>query len=168
MRLKTPAAAPPHIEKINKRYGNEGIGQWPQEANCENSSRSKKIMADEPVSRILCDSRAGCATCVAGRRRTAAIIPLGHASRRGSSSLPEGPSEPGRLSPPIWPCTTRGFPCPRYRYRSGGLLPHLFTLTGKGTRSRRCLAGLPASYHRAAPTGGLSFCGTVREPWHRL
>jgi hypothetical protein len=37
-------------------------------------------------------------------------------------------SEPGRLSPPIWPCTTRGFPCPRCRHRSGGLLPHLFTL----------------------------------------
>ena len=38
------------------------------------------------------------------------------------------PSEPGRLSPPIWPCTTRGFPCLRCCHRSGGLLPHLFTL----------------------------------------
>jgi hypothetical protein len=37
-------------------------------------------------------------------------------------------SEPGRLSPPIWPCTTRGFPCLRCCHRSGGLLPHLFTL----------------------------------------
>jgi hypothetical protein len=37
-------------------------------------------------------------------------------------------SEPGRLSPPIWPCTTRGFPCLRCCQRSGGLLPHLFTL----------------------------------------
>ena len=37
--------------------------------------------------------------------------------------------EPGRLSPPIWPCTTRGFPCLRHCCRSGGLLPHLFTLT---------------------------------------
>jgi hypothetical protein len=37
-------------------------------------------------------------------------------------------SEPGRLSPPIWPCTTQGFPCPRCCHRSGGLLPHLFTL----------------------------------------
>ncbi len=36
--------------------------------------------------------------------------------------------EPGRLSPPIWPCTTRGFPCPRCYHQSGGLLPHLFTL----------------------------------------
>jgi len=84
------------------------------------------------------------------------IIPLGHGSHRDSSSLPEGCSqrwiapspregalcsgdreavdrlsalsEPGRLSPPIWPCTTRGFPCLRCCHRSGGLLPHLFTL----------------------------------------
>src|SRR2546427_13093465 len=41
--------------------------------------------------------------------------------------------EPGRLSPPIWPCTTRGFPCLRCRHRSGGLLPHLFTL------AKRCV-----------------------------
>jgi len=31
--------------------------------------------------------------------------------------------------PPIWPCTRWGFPCPRACARSGGLLPHLFTLT---------------------------------------
>src|SRR5580704_1653308 len=37
-------------------------------------------------------------------------------------------SEPGRLSPPIWPCTTRGFPCLVCCHTSGGLLPHLFTL----------------------------------------
>ena len=36
--------------------------------------------------------------------------------------------EPGRLSPPIWPCTTRGFPCLVCCQTSGGLLPHLFTL----------------------------------------
>jgi len=36
--------------------------------------------------------------------------------------------EPGRLSPPIWPCTTRGFPCLVCCHTSGGLLPHLFTL----------------------------------------
>ncbi len=42
--------------------------------------------------------------------------------------------EPGRLSPPIWPCTTRGFPCPRCYHRSGGLLPHLFTLAKRCVR----------------------------------
>src|SRR6266567_7569321 len=41
--------------------------------------------------------------------------------------------EPGRLSPPIWPCTARGFPCLRCHHRSGGLLPHLFTL------AKRCV-----------------------------
>jgi len=30
---------------------------------------------------------------------------------------------------PIWPCTGWGFPCLRACARSGGLLPHLFTLT---------------------------------------
>ena len=80
----------------------------------------------------------------------AAIIPLGRDSHHGSSSLPEGLqfrsayanlnaarsgktetqlNEPGRLSPPIWLCTTRGFPCLVCRQTSGGLLPHRFTLT---------------------------------------
>src|SRR5882762_8613643 len=44
--------------------------------------------------------------------------------------------EPGRLSPPIWPCTTRGFPCSRYYYRDGGLLPHLFTLAKRFSFAR--------------------------------
>ena len=49
--------------------------------------------------------------------------------RRGSAlAFASVLSEPGRLSPPIWPCTTRGFPCLRCCHRSGGLLPHLFTL----------------------------------------
>jgi len=84
-------------------------------------------MADEPVSRILCRAQ----TALPFER--AAIIPLVPVSLPGSSSLPEGSNEPGRLSPPIWPCTTRGFPCPRCYHRSGGLLPHLFTL------AKRCV-----------------------------
>src|SRR6266852_4129869 len=103
--------------------------------------KSKKL-ADEPVSRILCRTQTG------NRLACAAIIPLVPVSLPGSSSLPEGSHprwlapprmervhfhersliEPGRLSPPIWPCTARGFPCPRCHHRSGGLLPHLFTL----------------------------------------
>jgi len=79
-------------------------------------------LADGPVSRILCRTQ------TAERSAHAAIIPLVLVSLPGSSSLPEGTNEPGRLSPPIWPCTTRGFPCPRCHHRSGGLLPHLFTL----------------------------------------
>ena len=54
--------------------------------------------------------------------------------------------EPGRLSPPIWPCTTRGFPCLRCCHRSGGLLPHLFTLTNETScskTSRRFTCAMP-------------------------
>ena len=134
-------------------------------------------LADEPVSRILCGapSREGW--------HAAAIIPLGHGSRRDSSSLPEGCSprwiapspredalcsgdreavdcasvlsEPGRLSPPIWPCTTRGFPCLRCCHRSGGLLPHLFTLAKPSER----FEDVPQVFLRDAtvllPAGGI-------------
>ena len=133
-----------------------------------------KNLADGPVSRILCGVRPR------EGRLAAAIIPLGHASRRDSSSLPEGCSpqylvaklgrsmlrpykdildrggsafafanllgEPGRLSPPIWPCTTRGFPGSRYCYRDGGLLPHLFTLAKRfsfSKTSRRFPCAMP-------------------------
>jgi hypothetical protein len=104
--------------------------------------------------------------CASQKKHCAvAIIPLGRNSRCGSSSLPEGCypcrqspcgnckrerssvrfrarhlNEPGWLSPPIWPCTTRGFPCLRCYHRSGGLLPHLFTL------AKQCVgAGLAPS-----------------------
>jgi hypothetical protein len=113
-----------------------------------------------------------------------AIIPLGRDSRRDSSGLPEGCSpttqllapprrkrfplsritlgEPGRLSPPIWPCTTRGFPCLRCCHRSGGLLPHLFTLTKRNQRfedvSQVYLRDVTVLLRRRS-----IFCGTFRE-----
>ena len=106
--------------------------------------------------------------------RALTIIPLGRGSRHGSSSLPEGCSpaeialprrkrcklslaslgEPGRLSPPIWPCTTRGFPCLACCQTSGGLLPHRFTLTSKSAFERRW-TGFPAARHRSPLCGGL-------------
>ncbi len=126
-------------------------------------------MADEPVSRILCCTVLVSRWVSPGRAyHAAAIIPLGHDSHRDSSSLPEGSHprwlappqkervhfherlliEPGRLSPPIWPCTTRGFPCLRCRHRSGGLLPHLFTLA---KRSEPVEAGFsPSCFTRPA------------------
>jgi len=70
--------------------------------------------------------------------------------------------EPGRLSPPIWPCTTRGFPCLRCCHRSGGLLPHLFTLA-KG--NKHC-EGVSQVYLRDATEllrRRSIFCGTFRE-----
>src|SRR6266446_9611753 len=74
--------------------------------------------------------------------------------------------EPGRLSPPIWPCTTRGFPCPRCCHRSGGLLPHLFTLAKRisfAKTSRRFPCAMPP----CCSAGGIfSVALSVTEP-HR-
>ena len=99
------------------------------------------------------------------------IIPLGPGSLRDSSSLPEGQSAalferdaygPGQPSPPIWPCSTRGFPCPECRHPGGGLLPHLFTLA-------KCARPMEASprFCRGPAAGCEShrryiFCGTFR------
>ena len=72
--------------------------------------------------------------------------------------------EPGRLSPPIWPCTTRGFPCLRDCSRSGGLLPHLFTLTCDPCKPDifgREKVSLPVC-HR----GDLHFTPAVYSLWH--
>ena len=39
----------------------------------------------------------------------------------------------GRLSPHIWPCSSRGLPCRSCYHECGGLLPHRFTLaTSRG------------------------------------
>jgi len=61
-------------------------------------------------------------------------------------------SEPGQLCPPIWSCTSRGLPCPRCCHRGGGLLPHLFTLTGDAN-----LEDVPKVFLRAIT--GLRFAG---------
>ena len=62
-----------------------------------------------------------------------AIIPLGCASPRTSSSLP-GSARGPRVAAfaacfPIWPCSRRGLPCRRRYRRRGALLPHHFNLT---------------------------------------
>ena len=103
------------------------------------------------------------------------IIPLGPGSLRDSSSLPEGRSVHscernayglGQPSPPIWPCSTRGFPCPGCRHPGGGLLPHLFTLA-KCARPKQ--AGLwffrkPAAEVQASPAVYFLW----HFPWPRL
>src|SRR5712671_7458319 len=67
-------------------------------------------------------------------RRTRFPVPLRHLCCGGSTfAFAKLLIEPGRLSPPIWPCTTRGFPGSRYCYRDGGLLPHLFTLAKRSS-----------------------------------
>jgi hypothetical protein len=65
--------------------------------------------------------------------------------------------------PPIWPCSTRGFPCPGCCHPGGGLLPHLFTLAKCADRNRQALgfsSGLPprCKHHRR-----FIFCGTFRS-----
>jgi hypothetical protein len=84
--------------------------------------------------------------------------------------------EPGRLSPPIWPCTTRGFPGLRCCHRSGGLLPHLFTLAKRFSFARAVKPGTFSKTSRRFPcvmppccsAGGIfSVALSVTEP-HRV
>ena len=64
---------------------------------------------------------------------------------------------------PIWPCTRWGFPCLVDYSSSGGLLPHLFTLT----RFQNSWAVLSP---KNSGTGRFIFCGTLRRDAsrHRL
>jgi hypothetical protein len=70
---------------------------------------------------------------------------------------------PGQPSPPIWPCSTRGFPSLARCRASGGLLPHLFTLTKRAQPEE---AG-PRSYLEPAAEvfahRRFIFCGTFRS-----
>jgi hypothetical protein len=79
-----------------------------------------------------------------GSKRAGLALPsylaLHHA---GFSVPPMLPSERWALTPPFHP------------YRNA-------------RAKRRRLAGLPASCHRAAHSGGLSFCGTIREQQRKL
>jgi len=59
-----------------------------------------------------------------GRRR-----PPRAAYPRLSLCLRSGLFGVGHTSPPIWPCSDWGLPCPLAYARGGGLLPHRFTLT---------------------------------------
>ena len=95
--------------------------------------------------------------------------------RRSAFAFANLLSEPGRLSPPIWPCTTRGFPGSRYCYRDGGLLPHLFTLAKRVSVARAVSPDFSKTSHRfpcAMPpccsAGGIfSVALSVTEP-HRI
>jgi len=109
-------------------------------------------------------------------RRTRFPVPLRHLCCGGSAfAFAKLLIEPGRLSPPIWPCTTRGFPGSRYCYRDGGLLPHLFTLAKRSSFARAVKPGTFAKTSRRFPcamppcccAGGIfSVALSVTEP-HR-
>lgn len=77
----------------------------------------------------------------------------------------------GRLRPPIWSCSTWGFPC-LYRHRhSGALLPHRFALTGPkagGMFSVALSVGFPrlgVTQHACPEESGLS---SLRRSGRRL
>ena len=57
---------------------------------------------------------------------------------------------------PIWPCTRWGFPCLVDYSSSGGLLPHLFTLT-------RFQISWAVRSPKNSGTGRYIFCGTLRR-----
>src|ERR1035441_4835274 len=68
---------------------------------------------------------------------------------------------------PIWPCTRWGFPCLRACAWSGGLLPHLFTLTPPSfPRPRRSefLWHFPSGRLAASPPACISPPAFLRQP----
>jgi hypothetical protein len=122
--------------------------------------------------------------------RIAAIIPLGHGSRRGSSGLPEGcssrrlaPSQRERVQrnhrrtatartltrragpalPSYLALHHAGFSMPRVLPRERWALTPPFHPCQTTRAVRRRLAGLPARCHRAACRRRYFFCGTFRE-----
>ena len=83
--------------------------------------RKRRLVVRSVVSRVLCRSVVAPAAL--------AIIRLGIALPRSSSSLPRGIGRAVLERLPTWPCFGWGLPC-RWRHRQrGGLLPHRFTLT---------------------------------------
>ena len=142
-------------------------------------------MAGEPVSRILCRLHPKNGT------PAEAIIPLGHGSRRGSSSLPEGcslrrlaPSQrertrygdrgkaaatrtltrrAGPALPSYLALHHAGFSVPRVLSHERWALTPPFHPCQTKRAARRRLAGFPAGCHRAACRRRYIFCGTFRE-----
>ena len=129
-------------------------------------------MAGEPVSRILFAARRhpgkhpGSSRQRGDHSSRSRIAPGLKQPTRGlqrARSCERNAYGPGRPSPPIWPCSTRGFPCPGCCHPGGGLLPHLFTLA-KCARPKQAGFGFSESLPpRCKLTGGLIFCGTFRS-----
>src|SRR5579872_5034650 len=94
-----------------------------------------------PLNRVIGDAGTGPRRTIAARRgRTVSRVLFPLPFGRGDDHLSgtavagrlkqptRGSNGAGRTSPPIWPCSDRGLPCPHTYVWSGGLLPHRFTL----------------------------------------
>ncbi len=130
-----------HGPKISRR-GSLQLGKRTRKPNsvlCGHSSR-RRVAADthqRPTRRFRHTSSR---LTVSGRYRAAAWLWL-------SASLP------------IWSCSVWGLPCLRHYWRSGALLPHLFTLTGLAVQAYALQARRPC---RSTRTRRYVLCGTGR------
>jgi len=91
------------------------------------------------LANLRCDDHSSSPSLAARIERPTRGFILSCRFRRTEGSVPAFASrlsEPGQLSPPIWSCTARGLPCLQHCCRSGGLLPHLFTLTCAALHSK--------------------------------
>ena len=111
--IRKSATYEPHLQRFirSSQFPGKVGGGVASNSPIETEKRSR------PISRVL----------------SRAIIPLGCASPRTSSSLPGSARWP-RVAAfaacfPIWPCSRRGLPCRRRCRRRGALLPHHFNLT---------------------------------------
>ena len=91
--------------------------------------RKRRLQSDlcrpGPVSQILSTRKAGCVAIF--------LVPVARSALRFYSRVQLIPGNTaGRRPFPCLSCIARGFPCLLRYLRSGGLLPHLFTLTLAG------------------------------------
>src|SRR5271168_4039494 len=111
----------------------------------------EEIKAGEPISRILSAAHRDFARRAPGRpflwAAHCCAAPAAY-PRVDLALLAERDYGPDRPSPPIWPCSARGLPCPRRHHRGGGLLPHRFTLTERFPRKGERREVLPRAAHR--------------------
>jgi len=84
------------------------------------ATRQKKRVGERDVSRILFPPSPK-------RRQTRPFIWVGPLPA-DSSGQPGAQTVRAAPSPPIWPCSRWGLPCPPCHHEGGALLPHRFTL----------------------------------------
>jgi hypothetical protein len=136
------SGSPEGVRQIRTQFRRRGVKRRSRLGGCSRFSSRERLscvlVAGEPVSRILCvaqpASRFASERLSRASRRSFLWVPdrsgtqAAYPRVRASRSCERSAYGPGQPSPPIWPCSTRGFPCPGCCHPGGGLLPHLFTL----------------------------------------